>query len=165
MSERKRDEDRRPSEVRASTHGVSRSDTTTSSVSLPEFSWTVTAMPCERPWWPTHETNDELPEMLTPDDVASYLRLPRSTVYALLRRREIPAAFIGRRYRIRRDDLLGLFHRQPVAPAAAGRSVPSSVLPVFPDRVPPLGRPGRPRKVRRRWRGDSAGTGGAAASK
>jgi excisionase family DNA binding protein len=89
-----------------------------------------------------------LPDVLTPPQVAQYLGLPLSTVWAALRRGEIPAAFVARRYRVRREDLLGLFAGKSARGALAVAPSPTPV--VLPDRVERLGRPGRPRKPRRR---------------
>jgi excisionase family DNA binding protein len=47
-----------------------------------------------------------LPRLLTANDVAKVLRVPRSFVYALARRGELPMVRIGDRYvRFRRDAL------------------------------------------------------------
>ncbi len=50
-----------------------------------------------------------LPAVLTPEDVASYLRIGRTACYELLRRRDgsgIPHVRVGKLYRIHRDALL-----------------------------------------------------------
>lgn len=53
-------------------------------------------------------------EILTPDEAAKLLRLHRRTVYALIRRGEIPAFRLGARgkWRLRRSDLLSLSKKQ-----------------------------------------------------
>lgn len=47
-------------------------------------------------------------EWLTIDELARWLRLPRSTTYDLVRRREIPAVKLGRHIRIPREHVLAL---------------------------------------------------------
>lgn len=42
------------------------------------------------------------PEVMTVEEVAKYLRVSRSTVYRLLRDREIPASKVGGYWRFRR---------------------------------------------------------------
>ncbi len=44
-------------------------------------------------------------DILTPDQVAAYLQLDTETVYRLIRRKELAASRVGRRYRIPRQDL------------------------------------------------------------
>lgn len=44
-------------------------------------------------------------DILTPDQVASYLQMNKETVLRLIRRRELAASRIGRTYRIPRQDL------------------------------------------------------------
>ena len=44
-------------------------------------------------------------EMLSVEDMANYLRLSKATVQRWCRMRWLPAAKIGKEYRIRRDDL------------------------------------------------------------
>lgn len=45
-------------------------------------------------------------DMLTPEEVARYLRVSRSLVYKMLKRDEIPAYYVGSLLRIRKADLL-----------------------------------------------------------
>ncbi|MGQ9571711.1 MAG: helix-turn-helix domain-containing protein [Dehalococcoidia bacterium] len=45
------------------------------------------------------------PEVLTVEELARYLRVSRSTLYRLLRDREIPAAKIGGYWRFRRQTI------------------------------------------------------------
>jgi excisionase family DNA binding protein len=44
-------------------------------------------------------------DLMTPEQVADYLQLTKDTVYRLIRSRKLPAARIGRSYRIPREDL------------------------------------------------------------
>lgn len=48
----------------------------------------------------------ELPQVLTVDEVAAFLRIGRSAAYEAVRRGEIPAIRVGRRLRVPRDRLL-----------------------------------------------------------
>ena len=52
-------------------------------------------------------TRGELPELLTPDEVADLLRTTRSAVYAMAERGQLPGQTrIGRRLLFRRDALV-----------------------------------------------------------
>ena len=44
-------------------------------------------------------------DIMTPDQVATYLQMNKETVLRLIRRRELAASRIGRTYRIPRQDL------------------------------------------------------------
>ena len=44
-------------------------------------------------------------EIMTPEQVADYLQLNTDTVYRLIRNHELPAAKIGRVYRIPKEDV------------------------------------------------------------
>ena len=46
------------------------------------------------------------PNILTVPEVAKYLRIGRTTAYALVKNGEIPSLKIGRQIRVFRDDLL-----------------------------------------------------------
>ena len=46
-----------------------------------------------------------VPEIMTPEQVATYLQLAKDTVYRLIRQRKLAATRIGRAYRIPREDL------------------------------------------------------------
>ena len=49
----------------------------------------------------------ELPVLLTPDEVAALLRTTRKAIYVMAGRRQLPGVtHIGRRVLVRRDDLL-----------------------------------------------------------
>lgn len=50
--------------------------------------------------------SDHLPNVLTVPEIASYLRIGRTTAYELVKRGEIPSLKIGRQIRVLRDDLL-----------------------------------------------------------
>lgn len=50
-------------------------------------------------------TSTEVPQMLTPDDVAERLKMHRDTVRRLLRSGEIPGVKIGRSWRVPSDKL------------------------------------------------------------
>lgn len=64
-----------------------------------------------------------LPEIITPDELATLLRLNRKTVYELLARHQIPGARrIGRRYRIHRDAVLDWLRGQDRVSRARSRT-------------------------------------------
>lgn len=43
-------------------------------------------------------------KMLTADEVAEYLQVPRETIYRLIRNNELPASKAGRSYRVSKED-------------------------------------------------------------
>jgi excisionase family DNA binding protein len=49
--------------------------------------------------------NDESHEIMTIEEVASYLRIPVSTVYRLAQQGRIPASKVGRQWRFRRQAI------------------------------------------------------------
>jgi len=50
------------------------------------------------------------PEIMTPEEAATYLRLGEQTMYRLLRAGTVPAAKLGRQWRVRKSDLDSFFH-------------------------------------------------------
>ena len=50
----------------------------------------------------------DVPEILTPNEVADYLCIHINTVYKLIHQGLLPAFRVGKSWRIRRADLLGL---------------------------------------------------------
>lgn len=54
----------------------------------------------------------DLPEILTVEEVAKFLRLKRSTAYELVKQGKIPSTKIGRQIRIARSDIEKLFYWQ-----------------------------------------------------
>ena len=67
---------------------------------------------------------EELPEFLSPEEFRAYLGLSRSTVYDLLRRREIPSRRFGRCIRIPKSALEKVEYATTCA-AASGSAVRS----------------------------------------
>lgn len=55
----------------------------------------------------TDECRD-LPQILLPNEVADYLCIHINTVYKLIHQGVLPAFRVGKSWRIRREDLLGL---------------------------------------------------------
>jgi excisionase family DNA binding protein len=47
----------------------------------------------------------ELPSVMTVDEVAAYLRIPRSSVYKLAQQGKIPCQKVGRHWRFRRERI------------------------------------------------------------
>ena len=78
-----------------------------------------TAAPVDGPAGQEGASPAALPEVMTPDELAAFLRLNRKTVYELLARRAIPGSRrIGRRYRIARDAVLDWLRGQDRGPGA-----------------------------------------------
>ena len=48
-----------------------------------------------------------LEDILTVDDVAVYLKIPKATVYKLVRQEKIPAHKVGKHWRFVRDEVDG----------------------------------------------------------
>jgi excisionase family DNA binding protein len=57
-------------------------------------------------------TLDELPDVLTVEDIAKYLRCGRSKAYELTKLREFPAIRIGKLVRIRKDKFIEWLEKQ-----------------------------------------------------
>lgn len=49
--------------------------------------------------------SDELGEILTIDELATYLKIPKSTLYKLVREKRIPSQKIGRHWRFRKGAI------------------------------------------------------------
>lgn len=64
-------------------------------------------------------------DLMTVEQVAAYLQLNKLTVYRYIREGRIPAARLGKSYRVRKSDLDAFLEshksRQPVKAAAHGR--------------------------------------------
>ena len=60
---------------------------------------------------------DNLGEVLTIEELASYLKIPKSTLYKLVREGKIPSQKIGRHWRFRKEAIdRWLDERQPEEP-------------------------------------------------
>jgi excisionase family DNA binding protein len=51
------------------------------------------------------DSKNETPSILTLENVAQYLRVHPSTIYRLLKRRELPAFKVGRHWRFDRESI------------------------------------------------------------
>ena len=60
----------------------------------------------------------ELDDLLTVEEVADYLKVPKSWIYERTRTRAIPVRKIGRHVRIPRDELLAWVEREGTLQAA-----------------------------------------------
>lgn len=49
--------------------------------------------------------SDEIPLVMTVEEVALYLRIPQSSVYRLAQERRMPCQKVGRRWRFHRDAI------------------------------------------------------------
>ncbi len=49
--------------------------------------------------------DNSLPEILTIEEVANYLRVPLSSLYKLAQQGKIPASKVGRHWRFRRENI------------------------------------------------------------
>ena len=58
----------------------------------------------------------EQPPVMTVDEVAAYLRIPRGTVYKLAQRGKIPGQKVGRHWRFRREAIDRWLSRTPSGP-------------------------------------------------
>jgi excisionase family DNA binding protein len=54
------------------------------------------------------------PEVMTADDVASYLRISKPTAWDIMRRADFPSLRIGKPFRVRREDFLRWVESQVV---------------------------------------------------
>jgi excisionase family DNA binding protein len=63
----------------------------------------------------TQIDKEQLPAILTTEDVLAYLRVTHRTIYRLVRSGELPAVRIGRQWRFRRTDLDDWIDRQSVS--------------------------------------------------
>ncbi len=59
-------------------------------------------------------------EMLTPNEVADYLRVPVRTVWRWCRNRTLPAVKIGKYWRISREELSGFIEAKGNKPLETG---------------------------------------------
>ena len=57
---------------------------------------------------------DEFPEMMTVNETADLLRIPRPTVYYLINKGKLPAVRISGRWRIRRSEVQSALNLHPV---------------------------------------------------
>jgi excisionase family DNA binding protein len=48
---------------------------------------------------------DDLPDLLTAEEVAAFTRIPLHTIYLLIRRKELPARKFGRQIRVSKTAL------------------------------------------------------------
>lgn len=55
---------------------------------------------------------NDLPDVLTPDEVKDYLKIGRNTVYRMLREGEIPSVRIGKLYRVPKMMLAAMLGSQ-----------------------------------------------------
>ncbi len=60
-----------------------------------------------------------VPDVMTPDEAAKALQLPKSTVLELCRRGILPSRKLGRNWRLLRAGLLEVFDRPPPVRSAA----------------------------------------------
>ncbi len=57
---------------------------------------------------------DELPEVMTTEDIQNFLRISRNTAYDLIKRKEFPVLKFGRLIRINREKFLEWFDKELV---------------------------------------------------
>ncbi len=70
----------------------------------------------------TNRYDNELPEILTPEEARRYCRIGRTSFYEALRAGHCPAVRIGRQWRIARSSLLEWLERGESNSQAAGAS-------------------------------------------
>ena len=61
---------------------------------------------------------EEFPEMMTVNETADFLRIPRPTVYYLINKGKLPAVRISGRWRLRRSEVQTALNLQPAKPTA-----------------------------------------------
>lgn len=54
----------------------------------------------------TYTSVEEIPVMMTVDEMAALLRIGRNTAYSLVRNQEIPSIRVGKQFRIYRGDII-----------------------------------------------------------
>jgi len=54
---------------------------------------------------PPDQTSEPTPDVLNVEEVAEYLRIPRSSIYKLAKRRGIPCQKVGRQWRFSRKAI------------------------------------------------------------
>ncbi len=64
-------------------------------------------------------------DLMTVEQVAAYLQLNKLTVYKFVRSGELPAARLGRSFRVRRADVDAFLEARKVAPKRAPRPQPA----------------------------------------
>jgi excisionase family DNA binding protein len=52
-------------------------------------------------------------EVLSVDELATFLRVPKSTIYALVKQRRIPSQKVGRYWRFRKESIERWLENQP----------------------------------------------------
>lgn len=62
---------------------------------------------------------EDLPDILTVEEAAKYLRLKRSTAYELVKQGAIPSVKLGRQIRVPKSGIVNLFNRQEKATGGA----------------------------------------------
>ena len=60
----------------------------------------------------------QAPDVMTLNEVAEYLRIPRSTVYKLVQEGRIPGQKVGRQWRFRRETVQAWLDRRQVSDPA-----------------------------------------------
>ncbi|MDR5695686.1 MAG: helix-turn-helix domain-containing protein [Armatimonadota bacterium] len=97
---------------------------------------------------------DPYPEIMTVEQVAAYLQLSKMTVYKFIREGKLPAAKIGKSYRIRRSDVEAFLetakqaqrgqvsfplerHAVPVPSSTGSKESPSDLWPAVGTGPPP----------------------------
>ena len=60
----------------------------------------------------------QTPDVMTLNEVAEYLRIPRSTVYKLVQEGRIPGQKVGRQWRFRRETVQAWLDRRQVSDPA-----------------------------------------------
>ncbi|MDQ7819710.1 MAG: helix-turn-helix domain-containing protein [Armatimonadota bacterium] len=77
------------------------------------------------------EPAERWPDLMTVEQVAAYLQVHRMTVYRYIRSGRLPAARVGRVYRVRRADLEAFLdrHRVPGASPVPPRRSDAAVTP------------------------------------
>jgi excisionase family DNA binding protein len=82
-------------------------------------------------------SRDSRPDLMTVEQVADYLQLNKLTVYKYIRDGRLPAARLGKAYRIRLSDVDAFLERQMARPGRSSGRAAVRVRPAAPrERVP-----------------------------
>lgn len=75
---------------------------------------------------------EEFPEMMTVNETADFLRIPRPTVYYLINKGKLPAIRISGRWRVRRSEVQSALNLHPAKPSEL-ETKPRNILVVEDD--------------------------------
>lgn len=66
-----------------------------------------------------HRSKPDLPDILTVEEIASYLKVTERSIYGLLSKGEIPAFKVGGSWRFKREEIEGWIKKNTIKKVAA----------------------------------------------